>query len=139
MLGPRSVRSTLAARSSLPCLQTFDILGENKLSLMFSGRWEPLRDAAGNIFVDYSSDVFMPLVEWLRDIRDAEPNEALEVNVKPEGRYSWIRMMKALAVDVKHLVRAGVVLSELLDVGYTFAQLEEVFPLSDFRSDALRI
>ena len=79
------------------------------MSSQLSGRSEALHDANGNIFVDYSPDVFMPLVNWLRDIRDVEPNVFVEVAVKDDCcKYSWIRMMRAYKVDVRNLVAAGI-------------------------------
>ena len=105
----------------------FDILGENKLSSMLSGRWQTLRDADGAIFVDYSPDVFLPLVEWLRDMRDAEPDVHISVQVRQERRYAWIRMMKSFSVEVLHLAIAGITFQELLKVGYSLSQLSSVY------------
>ncbi|CAE6919151.1 Shkbp1 [Symbiodinium sp. CCMP2592] len=110
----------------------FDILGENRLSSQLSGRCEAQHDANGNIFLDYSPEVFMPLVEWLRDLRDmrdAEPNVIVQVLVQDERRYSWIRMMRAFSVDVRHLAMAGVQFHELVAVGYSGTQLRSVFKL----------
>ena len=111
----------------------FDILGENQLSSQLSGRIEGLRDKNGNIFVDYSPDVFMPLVNWLRDIRDmrgVEPNVFIEVAVKDDCcRYSWIRMMRAYKVDVRNLVAAGIGFHTLVSVGYSGTELRSVFRL----------
>ncbi|CAE7828700.1 Shkbp1 [Symbiodinium sp. CCMP2592] len=105
----------------------FDILGENKLSSMLSGRWQTLRDADGSILVDYSPDVFLPLVEWLRDMRDVEPDVHISVQVRPDRRYAWIRMMRSFAVDVLHLAIAGITFQELLNVGYSCSQLSSVY------------
>ena len=110
----------------------FDILGENQLSSQLSGHSEPLRDKDGNIVVDYSPEVFMPLVDWLRDVRDmqhAEPGIMSHVQVKDERRYSWIRMMRAFSVDVRYLVMAGVAFHELVCVGFSGTQLRSVFRL----------
>ena len=55
--------------------ELFRVAGDNKLSALFSGRWEPHLDASGNYFVDYSPEVFMPFVEWLREFRDTPPDQ----------------------------------------------------------------
>ena len=56
--------------------ELFRVAGDNKLSALFSGRWEPHLDASGNYFVDYSPEVFMPFGEWLREFRDSAGSKA---------------------------------------------------------------
>mmetsp|Transcript_55603 Transcript_55603/g.130553 ORF Transcript_55603/g.130553 Transcript_55603/m.130553 type:complete len:188 (+) Transcript_55603:28-591(+) len=103
----------------------FDILGESKMSAIFSGRWETLRDSDGNIFMDYSPEVFMPLVEWLRHRRDASPRSTIRVRVEPQYRDQWIRMMRSFSVEAKQLLRAGVSKQELLKFGFPEEELRE--------------
>mmetsp|Transcript_58654 Transcript_58654/g.137236 ORF Transcript_58654/g.137236 Transcript_58654/m.137236 type:complete len:169 (+) Transcript_58654:200-706(+) len=99
------------------------------MSSMLSGRWQTLCDANGALFVDYSPDVFLPLVEWLRDMRDAEPDVHISVQVRQERRYAWIRMMRSFAVDVRHLAIAGITFQELRNVGYSLSQLSSVYDI----------
>ena len=96
----------------------FDILGDSKLSALLSGRWETLRDADGNIFMDYSPEVFMPLVEWLHHRRDASPRSTIRVCVEPHYRDQWIRMMRSFSVEAKQLLIAGVSKQELARFGF---------------------
>ena len=42
----------------------FSVAGDNKFSSLFSGRWEKQLDADGKLFVDYSPQVFLPLIEF---------------------------------------------------------------------------
>ena len=53
----------------------FNVAGKNKRSTKATGCMEEPLDAGGNFFVDYSPEVFMPLIEWLRELRDAEPGQ----------------------------------------------------------------
>ena len=78
--------------------------------------WRPL-DSDGSYFVDYSPDVFMPLVEWLREVRDSEPNVVVPVRVKQECRLAWIRMMRAFSFDLSLLYRADIKAAEMRQVG----------------------
>ena len=74
---------------------------------------EPL-DAGGDFFVDYSPEVFMPLIEWLRDLRDAEPGQMVFAQPPHLRRTAYIRMMKALEFPL-HLFRtAGIQATGLL-------------------------
>ena len=62
---------------------------------VFSGRWQNQLDAEGHLFVDYSPRVFLPLIEFLRLVRDSEPDMPAPVVVEPEYRrvaghgYAW--------------------------------------------------
>eukprot|EP00439_Symbiodinium_sp_Y106_P029627 s6063_g3.t1 len=86
----------------------FDLLGENKISSMLSGCWEVLRDADDSIFLDYSPEVFMQLVEWLRHRRDSSPGTEVPVDVEPRYMAKWVCMMKIFSVELEQLVNAGV-------------------------------
>ena len=105
----------------------FDILGENKISSMLSGRWEPVRDADGNIFVDYSPEVFMPLVEWLRHRRDASPRSEIKVRLSSEYQDQWIRMMRSYSVNLKQLARAGISKETLLRFDFPAEEVHACF------------
>ncbi|CAJ1380128.1 unnamed protein product [Effrenium voratum] len=98
--------------------ELFKVAGENKLCTIGFGTWE-CQDADGLVFVDYSPAVFIPLVEWLRELRDAEPGQTVYVQVLQEKRTAWIRMVNALSFP-KHLLRkAGINAHELLCMGYS--------------------
>lgn len=80
------------------------------LESMFSGRWEDQisRDKNGNVFFDEPPEVLMPLVEWLRECRDATPEHPAEtpvVDVKYQK--AWARMMHrfGLVTDTKELTK----------------------------------
>lgn len=80
------------------------------LAAMFSGRWEDqiTRDKHGNVFFDEPPEVMMPLIEWLRECRDATPDEPVEtpvVDVKYQK--AWARMMHrfGLVADAKDLTK----------------------------------
>jgi len=47
-------------------LSTLCLAENSMLSSWVSGRWEPLRDEHGRLFVDVSPDLFLPLIECLR-------------------------------------------------------------------------
>ena len=103
----------------------FDVAGANKLSAISSGCWAPL-DADGHIFVDYCPGVFLPLVEWLREVRDAEVGQEVFVRVEDRNRSAWIRMMGALSF-APHLLRsAGIRAQELAGMGYSAHHLYTV-------------
>lgn len=80
------------------------------LAAMFSGRWEEQisRDKTGNVFFDEPPEVLMPLVEWLRECRDATPDHPAEtpvVDVKYQK--AWSRMLHrfGLVMDTKELTK----------------------------------
>lgn len=80
------------------------------LASMFSGRWEDqiARDKNGNVFFDEPPEVLMPLVEWLRECRDATPDHPAEtpvVDVKYQK--AWARMINrfGLVTDDKELTK----------------------------------
>lgn len=80
------------------------------LASMFSGRWEDQisRDKNGNVFFDEPPEVLMPLIEWLRECRDATPDHPAEtpvVDVKYQK--AWNRMMHrfGLVTDTKELTK----------------------------------
>ena len=85
---------------------------------MFSERWPSELDQEGRFFVDYSPQVFMPLIEFLRLARDSEPGAFAPVVVDPPYRRAWIRMMLASSFHPKVLRQAGVAVSELRDIGF---------------------
>ena len=99
--------------------ELFCVAGDNKLSALFSGRWEPHLDASGNYFVDYSPEVFMPFVEWLREFRDTPPDQRPPcVDVDSRHRRAIVRMMTAFAIEVRYLRLAGFSVDELLSFGF---------------------
>ena len=95
----------------------FSVAGDNKFSSLFSGRWENQLDADGNFFVDYSPQVFLPLIEFLRLYRDSKPEMLVPVVVDPVYRHAWIQMMLAQSFHVSVLRTAGVTAKELKDCG----------------------
>ncbi|CAK9035095.1 unnamed protein product, partial [Durusdinium trenchii] len=97
----------------------FNVAGENKLSTVFSGRWETFLDSDGAYFVDYSPDVFMPLINWLREVRDSNPDATVPVTVKDEYRMAWVKMMRALSFDLRILKAAGIKLADLCRAGFS--------------------
>ena len=84
---------------------------------MCSERWQCELDADGHLFVDYSPQVFVPLVDFLRLARDSEPNMPAPVLVDPSYRRAWIRMMLASSFHPKVLRKAGMTPQELRDCG----------------------
>jgi len=113
----------------------FSVAGDNKFSSLFSGRWENQLDADGKLFVDYSPQVFLPLIEFLRFFRDSKPEMLAPVVVDPAYRSAWIQMMLAQSFHVSVLRKAGVTAEELKDcgcdaqhtqqAGFTAAQLRQ--------------
>lgn len=75
--------------------ELFNVVGDNHFASMFSERWQNQLDAEGHLFVDYSPRVFLPLIEFLRLVRDSEPDMPAPVVVEPEYRrvaghgYAW--------------------------------------------------
>ena len=95
----------------------FSVAGDNKFSCLFSGRWENQLDADGKFFVDYSPQVFLPFIEFLRLVRDSKPETLAPVVVDPAYRRAWIQMMLAQSFHVSVLRKAGVTAKELKDCG----------------------
>ena len=91
--------------------ELFSAAGGNKFASMFSERWPSELDQEGRFFVDYSPQVFMPLIEFLRLARDSEPGAFAPVVVDPPYRRAWIRMMLASSFHPKVLRQAGVAVS----------------------------
>ena len=115
--------------------ELFSVAGDNKFASLFSERWQNQLDAEGRLFVDYSPQVFVPLIEFLRLVRDSElDDEFVPVVVDPSYRRAWIRMMLASAFHPQILRKAGVTPQELYDcgsdsklireAGFTVAQLQ---------------
>lgn len=100
-------------------LELLTVAGENKLSVMVSGRWAPPTDADGNYFVDYAPEVFTPLVDWLRHFRDSSREQVIPAVVEKQHRTAWIRMMLALSFELCYLRLAGIEPIELLNLGYS--------------------
>ena len=101
--------------------ELFSVAGDNMFASMFSEPepWNEV-DEKGRFFVDYSPQVFLPYIEFLRLVRDSEPNMPSPVVVSPEYRRAWIRMMLVSHFHPDHpeVLRkeAGVTVLELLDM-----------------------
>ncbi|CAE7831399.1 unnamed protein product, partial [Symbiodinium microadriaticum] len=117
---PKSVRINIGGEKVIQVhTELFRVAGDNKLSALFSGRWEPHLDPSGYFFVDYSPEVFMPFVEWLRELRDTPPGQTPPcIEVDGRHRRAIIRMMAALTIEVRYLRRAGFSVEELLSLGF---------------------
>ncbi|CAE7453877.1 SHKBP1 [Symbiodinium sp. CCMP2592] len=97
----------------------FSVVGDNKLSALLSGRWELCLDDRGNFFVDYSPEVFMPLIEWLRLVRDSPSQQSLPfIAVDERHRLALVRMMVAMSFELPALRSAGVFAAELISYGF---------------------
>ena len=112
------VRINISGESMVTVLPSlFKVAGESKLCAIGEDCWgEPL-DVDGNIFVDYSPVVFMPLIEWLRELRDAEPGQEVPAKLPYECRTAFIRMMKAMAFPLRSFRVAGIQVQELHKMG----------------------
>ena len=97
--------------------ELFSVAGDNLFASMFSERWQNELDEDGRFFVDYSPQVFLPLIEFLRLVRDSEPDMTCPVVVSPEYRRAWIRMMLVSSFHPEVLRKAGVTVKELWDMG----------------------
>ena len=141
--------------------ELFSVVGDNKFATLCSERWQNHLDANGHLFVDCSPQVFLPLIEFLRLVRDSEPGISVPVNVDPAHRRAWIRMMlsssfhpkvlhtagltsqelRSCGCDTRFLCEAGFSgysLQELLDSGYTSQQLRQAgFTVADFQDSGL--
>ena len=117
---PKSVRINVGGEKSIQVdTELFRVAGDNKLSALFSGRWEPHLDASGQFFVDYSPEVFMPFIEWLRELRDTPPGQTPPcIEVDSRHRRAIIRMMAAFAIEVPYLRRTGLSIEELVSLGF---------------------
>merc|ERR1719313_26263 len=60
---------------------------------MCSGRWsDPLeRDEEGRLFIDFSPDLFMPLVDFLRQKSIEDPSEPVKPPELPQSREEAFR------------------------------------------------
>lgn len=75
---------------------TLCLVGDSALGSMFSGRWESSleKDGAGRVFVDFPPDLFMPLVNYLRQRSIEDPAEPTEPpNIPQEKLSSFKRML----------------------------------------------
>jgi len=86
------------------------------------------KDAAGNFFFDYSDEVMMPIVDWLRELRDSRPEHPINPPVvKPTHRPAFIKMLLKLSFDGEHLRMAGISAHDLWEVaGLGAAPLKEM-------------
>ena len=97
--------------------ELFSVAGDNHFASMFSERWQHVLDEEGRLFVDYSPQVFVPLIEFLRLVRDSEPDMKSPVVVEPAYRRAWIRMMLVSSFHPGVLRKAGVTAQELRETG----------------------
>lgn len=67
---------------------TLCIAGESMLSSMFSGRWDDAltKDTDGRIFIDSTPELFMPLLDFLRQKCIEDPTDPVELPQVPCGR-----------------------------------------------------
>mmetsp|Transcript_97656 Transcript_97656/g.237477 ORF Transcript_97656/g.237477 Transcript_97656/m.237477 type:complete len:227 (+) Transcript_97656:2-682(+) len=66
------------------------------LASMFSGRHEDRldKDKDGHIFLDFSPNIMMPLIEHLRVVRDTPPEETLHMpDIQASDRKAWDSML----------------------------------------------
>merc|ERR1719265_526453 len=75
---------------------------DSMLASMFSGRWDEQlsRDNDGHVFVDFSPDIFMPLLDWLRgkSIEDSsDPTPGLTIPC--DKRDSFLQMCKYFGIS----------------------------------------
>ena len=83
------------------------------------------------VFVDYSPEVFVPLLNWLRHFRDSERDEVIDVAVEPRYRPPFIRMMIFLSYGLHFIRLAGIKAGELLDRGYSHEDLSPRAPKAE--------
>jgi len=75
--------------------QTLCAIPNSMLSSKFSGRWDGQlnRDEDGRIFVDFSPDIFMPLLDWLRNKSIEDPSDPTPAPTLPsDKRGSYLQM-----------------------------------------------
>eukprot|EP00929_Paragymnodinium_shiwhaense_P014530 TRINITY_DN122445_c0_g1_i1.p1 TRINITY_DN122445_c0_g1~~TRINITY_DN122445_c0_g1_i1.p1 ORF type:complete len:351 (+),score=75.74 TRINITY_DN122445_c0_g1_i1:88-1140(+) len=92
------------------------------LAAMFSGRHEDSldRDALGNVFLDYSPTVMLPLIEYLRLQRDAAPEDTVPLPDIPEcSRKAWDSMLRVF------------LLSDFLHPTFVFSGIRQDVKISD--------
>jgi len=98
------------------------------LHSMFSHRWKHELDEDGCVFVDHPPEVMLPLINWLRIMRDTPPGGQLPpVEVPPAFRHQWILMMLSYSFRFKHLRMAGISEQELLEKGVDITSLLQEF------------
>eukprot|EP00438_Fugacium_kawagutii_P015671 Skav217048 [mRNA] locus=scaffold1849:64133:64543:+ [translate_table: standard] len=97
--------------------ELFSVVGDNMFASMCSERWQNQLDADGNLFVDYSPQVFLPLIEFLRLVRDSEPDMSAPVLVDPSYRRPWVRMLLVSSFHPWVLRKAGLTVQELRECG----------------------
>jgi hypothetical protein len=139
--------------------ELFSVAGENQFASLFSERWQSDVDEEKPVFVDYSPQVFVPLIEFLRLLRDSKPELPVPVVVDAAYRTAWVRMMLVAAFhpevlrkacvtaqelhdsgcDAQYMREAGFSAKELLGAGYTRAELQVAgFQVSLVRNDSNR-
>lgn len=72
------------------------------LAAMFSGRWEDRleRDEKGNIFLDFNPNLFIPIVNYLRDMRIENPEKpAKKPQIREEDRESFNALVAYLGLE----------------------------------------
>eukprot|EP00418_Pyrodinium_bahamense_P074867 CAMPEP_0179080932 /NCGR_PEP_ID=MMETSP0796-20121207/36405_1 /TAXON_ID=73915 /ORGANISM="Pyrodinium bahamense, Strain pbaha01" /LENGTH=415 /DNA_ID=CAMNT_0020778299 /DNA_START=6 /DNA_END=1254 /DNA_ORIENTATION=- len=74
---------------------TLCLVENSALNSMFSGRWEGSleRDSAGRIFVDFPPEIFMPLVDYLRQKSIEDPADPVEPPDVPAERLPPFKRM----------------------------------------------
>lgn len=91
-------------------------------------------DSHGNYFFDESPKVIMPVIDWLREVRDATPGfPAQPPSIAPQYRTSWVRMMIRFGFTARELRHAGLTSRELKSANYTAKALK----LAGFSCDDL--
>lgn len=125
----------------------FAVAGDNKFASLFSGRWQEHLDAEGCYFVDYSPTVFMPLIEWLRLLRDSEPEAVAPVIVEAPHLRAWVRMvlvssfhpqvLRKAALSVRDLDSCGCGVRVCMEAGFEPRELVAVFKQKDFQKAGL--
>eukprot|EP00931_Biecheleriopsis_adriatica_P120894 TRINITY_DN95995_c0_g1_i1.p1 TRINITY_DN95995_c0_g1~~TRINITY_DN95995_c0_g1_i1.p1 ORF type:complete len:235 (-),score=64.23 TRINITY_DN95995_c0_g1_i1:41-745(-) len=110
-------------------------LKDNYLVAAFSSRWEDklCSDRDGNAFFDYSPEVMMPLIHWLRELRDSDPSDPgsspLPPRICPGHRQAWLKMLNHFAFQEEDLMSLGAIgghgLRRLIDSGVDCSTLRE--------------
>lgn len=75
---------------------TLCLVENSALGSMFSGRWETSmeRDTAGRVFVDFPPEIFMPLVDYLRQKSIEDPSDPVAPpDMSPERLPAFKRML----------------------------------------------